>query len=113
MDEKLEKLRQLGCDVDEAIGRFLGDKELYFVCFNDLLGDSNFDKLGETLREGDSVNAIHYAHTLKSVYANMGLTPIYNDCFCILRSLRAGESGEQLLDRFGNMQEFMDKIRQI
>ena len=50
MDEKLEKLRQLGCDVDEAIGRFLGDKELYFVCFNDLLGYANFDKIGETLR---------------------------------------------------------------
>lgn len=30
MEERLLKLKNLGCDIDGAMNRFLGDKEFYF-----------------------------------------------------------------------------------
>lgn len=113
MDARLEKLRELNCDIDEALERFMGDTELYFVCFENLLGDDNLDKLGRALQAQDYDNAFHFAHKLKSVYANMGLTPIYNDCVMIVEPLRAGRTGPHLLESFGRMKSFMETIRVI
>ncbi len=113
MDARLEKLRQLGCDIDEALERFMGDEQLYFICFDDLLSDENLDRLGDALRCKDYENAFHYAHMLKSVYANMGMTPLYNDCVAIVEPLRAGSGGDYLLENYGRMESFMRSVRQI
>ena len=113
MDTRLEKLKQLGCDIDEAMDRFMGDEQLYFVCFENLLGDESFEKRGTALEDGDIENAFHYAHMLKSVYANMGMTPIYNDCVAIVEPLRAKNGGPHLLESYGRMKIFMESIRKI
>ena len=54
IDQRLDKLKALGCDVDGALERFLGDKQLYLTCFDDLLADECFDKLGAALEQRDS-----------------------------------------------------------
>ncbi len=45
MEERLLKLKNLGCDIDGAMNRFLGDKEFYFECFDELMKDPGFEEL--------------------------------------------------------------------
>ena len=113
MDERIKKLKALGCDIDAALERFMGDKQLYFICFEQMLTDDNFDKLGDALSKSDVNSAFHYAHMLKGVYANMGMTPIYNDCVAIVEPLRSGSCTETLLESYRRMQMCMQTIKTI
>lgn len=92
----LEELKNWGCDIDGALERFVGDEDLYRTCLYTVLSDKAFDGLGETLRAGQVKEAFDYAHTLKGVLANMGLTPMYDITVRIVEPLRAG-NGEGLL----------------
>ncbi|MEG1687116.1 MAG: Hpt domain-containing protein [Angelakisella sp.] len=77
MDRMLEQLKEYGADIDGAMGRFLGDVELYKTCFATFLKDESFGKLGESLEQADYEKAFEHAHTLKGITGNMGLTPLY------------------------------------
>lgn len=85
----LEELKKWGCDVEGALERFVGDEELYKTCLYTVLSDKAFEGLGESLRVGQSKEAFDYAHTLKGVLANMGLTPMYDIVVRIVEPLRA------------------------
>ena len=74
MCEVLEKLRAWGCDLDGALERFLGDEELYKSCLPMVAEDEAFDGLKEALAEDERKKAFDCAHTLKGVFANMGIT---------------------------------------
>ena len=113
MDERLEKLKALGCDVDAALARFMGDEQLYFTCFESLKSDENFEKLGDALGKSDAKGAFHYAHMLKGVLSNMGITPAYKDCAAIVEPLRSGSCTETLLESYRRMQMFMQTIKTI
>lgn len=113
IDQRLDKLKALGCDVDGALERFLGDKQLYLTCFDDLLADECFDKLGAALEQLDSKSAFQWAHKLKGVYANMGMTPVLNDCVKLVEPLRTGEVSPDMPPIYKSMQDFMNQIKQI
>ena len=73
-----------------ALERFLDDKELYVTCLQTVSDDGNFEKLGVALEEGRVADAFDYAHTLKGVFANLGLTPMYTIVEKIVEPLRSG-----------------------
>ena len=83
--------------------RFLDDKELYMACLETVISDSNFEKLGVALKEKSVTEAFDCAHTLKGVFANLGLTPMFSMVVNIVEPLRTGsadnleEPYEQLL----------------
>ncbi|MEG2404528.1 MAG: Hpt domain-containing protein [Oscillospiraceae bacterium] len=78
MDTLLAELKEYGADVDGAMGRFLDDVDLYKSCFVGFLNDEAFQKLGNAILSSDYEKAFEYAHTLKGVTGNMGLTPLYS-----------------------------------
>lgn len=88
----LEELRNWGCDIDGALERFVGDEELYKTCLYTVLDDKSFGGLGEALEAGQVREAFDYAHTLKGVLANMGLTPMYDITVRIVEPLRTGDT---------------------
>lgn len=88
----LEELKNWGCDIDGALERFVGDEELYKTCLYTVLSDKAFEGLGEALRTGQVREAFDYAHTLKGVLANMGLTPMYDVTVRMVEPLRAGNA---------------------
>lgn len=108
-------LQKWGCDVDGALERFLDDKELYMTCLQIVTTDDNFTKLGVALEEQDVSNAFDYAHTLKGVFANLGLTPMFEIAEQIVEPLRAGsvsnlkEPYEKLLLLNEQLKEFLGK----
>lgn len=92
MEMTFQALEEWGCDVEGALERFLDDKELYMTCLQTVITDGNFAKLGVALEEEKVSEAFDYAHTLKGVFANLGLTPMYAIVEMIVEPLRAGSA---------------------
>lgn len=90
MEMIFQALEEWGCDIEGAMDRFLDDKELYMTCLQTVITDDNFVKLGSALDEQNVPQAFDYAHTLKGVFANLGLTPMYAIVENIVEPLRAG-----------------------
>ncbi|MEG1367397.1 MAG: Hpt domain-containing protein [Oscillospiraceae bacterium] len=88
MDTLLAELKEYGADVDGAMGRFLDDTDLYKTCFTIFLEDKSFEKLGEAIVNTDYDKIFEYAHTLKGVAGNMGITPIYTVLCKLVDALR-------------------------
>lgn len=91
MGALMDELRDWQCDVDGALERFLDDEELYTVCLHTVLGDQAFTGLGEALKTHAVKEAFDCAHTLKGVFANLGLTPMFDITVKIVEPLRAGD----------------------
>ena len=108
----LEELKDWGCDIDGALERFVGDEGLYKTCLYTILDDKSFDGLGETLRANQIKEAFDYAHTLKGVLANMGLTPMYDIVVQIVEPLRVGDS-EGLLPFYEELMQAKEKLAGI
>lgn len=92
MDRKIEELREWGCDIDNTMERMLFDKEFYLECLTDIPNDPNFSRLSNALVKQDVTAAFDGAHTLKGVFINLGLTPMYNKVVEIVEPLRAGKT---------------------
>lgn len=108
----LEELKNWGCDVEGALERFVGDAELYKTCLHTVLDDKAFVGLGEALDAQEVKEAFDYAHTLKGVLANMGLTPMYDITVQLVEPLRIGDSNN-LRPIYEELLEAKDKLAQI
>ena len=93
------ELKNWGCDVDGAMERFLEDEELYVSCLQMVVSDANFEKIGTTLKEKEIEQAFDASHTLKGVFANLGLTPMLLLAERIVEPLRKG-SEENLWEEY-------------
>ena len=92
MNETLDKLKNYGCDIDGALVRTLGDGGFLLSCIKATLEEPEFKKLGDALKKQDVVEAFEYAHALKGVVANVGLTPLYDRLVRIVEPLRLGKA---------------------
>ncbi|MEG0289957.1 MAG: Hpt domain-containing protein [Erysipelotrichaceae bacterium] len=88
MKDKMEQLKLYGADIEGTMNRFLNDVDLYISCFETFLKDEAFDKLGNAIQKNDYQSAFDYAHTLKGVVGNMGLTPMYQIISKMVEKLR-------------------------
>ncbi len=91
MDNKLKQLEAWGCDVHGAMERMLNDEEFYLGCLSSIQDDPNFSALKQALEKNELKSAFDYAHALKGVLANVGLTPMYQKTVEIVEPLRQGE----------------------
>ncbi len=111
----IEELRSWGCDIDDAMTRFLDDEDFYITCLHTMVQDTAYASLGEALKNGDVKEAFEQAHTLKGVLANMGLTPIYEIVIRLVEPLRAGSDTdlmpiyEELIAANEHLKEIMAK----
>lgn len=77
MNDLLMELQQLGMDVTGALERFVNNEALYVKFLKKFLDDPNMDALIKSISLHDYENALKYAHTLKGVTGNLGLTTLY------------------------------------
>lgn len=85
-----EKLERYGVDLEGALTRVLGDRELYLECIQDFLQENSYNRLKECMAVGDYEEAIASAHALKGVTANLGITPLNEKIVVVLEALRGG-----------------------
>lgn len=105
MDEGLlEKLFIWGCDTDEALLRVMDDEELYLSFLHKYCVDEDIEKLEKYIVDKDADNAHSLAHTMKGVYGNLGITPMYELLSDIVNILRSGT--------FTGLDEKIDELKQ-
>ena len=115
MEQIFKALEAWGCDVAGALERFIDDEDLYMTCLETVITDSNFDKLGVALEEGHVLNAFESSHTLKGVFANLGLTPMFFIVETIVEPLRSGSAAnlesayEELLEANAHLKQILGK----
>lgn len=85
----LAELKEWGCDVDGALARFLDDEKLYVQCVRMAAEDPDYEALKEALLSEQIQAAFDSAHTLKGVFGNLGLTPLYEPTVRITDLLRS------------------------
>lgn len=100
MSALTEKLVGYGCNIDEAMGRFLNNEAFYEKCFNKFLNDASFAGLGTALEQGKVTESFEYAHNLKGVSANMGITPIAEVIVGLVEELRAGRMPADAMESY-------------
>lgn len=102
MTNLLKELEIYGADIKGIMERFIGDEELYCTCFNTFLNDLSFQGIGESLNAKNYEQAFEYAHALKGVSGNLGLTPLYNNVSELVEKLRAKD--------YTNLEPYYDAI---
>ena len=85
----IEKLRELGANVDEGLERCMGMEDFYLEMIELGLSDDRFEALGKALEEGNLDDAFEHAHALKGVVGNLALTPLYETVSEMTENLRA------------------------
>ncbi|MDO5572931.1 MAG: Hpt domain-containing protein [bacterium] len=112
MEKKIEKLHNMGCDTTEALKRMADDEEFYMECLQEVLDHPGFDGLNKALKEKDVEAAFDYAHALKGLLGNVGLTPMYQLAAEIVEPLRAG-SCDHLTKKFKALLEMRKQYQKI
>ena len=112
MSKLLEALENWGCDIKGAMERFLDDEELYVTCLETVIMDEAFEKLGVALEQKQIQEAFDYAHTLKGVFANLGLKPMYLSVERLVEPLRAGNV-DNLESAYKELLEAIEYLKQL
>lgn len=112
MDRRLKELESWGCDITGAMERFLDDEAFYFECYEQGLEDAGFGLLKEALDAHDVRLAFEYAHGLKGVIANLGLTSLHIIISDIVEPLRAGRE-DGLLQKYQELIKERDRYLKL
>lgn len=66
-------LKSLNVNLEETMSRFLNKEDFYFRFLKQLPDDPNYDKLVQSMTEGNFEEAFKNAHTLRGLSLNLGL----------------------------------------
>lgn len=73
----INKLKEFGCNVNDGLDRCLNDESFYLDLVKSLIKDTQMEKLKEELMQNNLEEAFKISHSLKGVYGNLAITPIY------------------------------------
>lgn len=80
-----------GVDVDDALGRFMGNEELMLRFLLYFPQDPSFPQLKEALDRNDAEAAFEAAHALKGVAGNLSLKGLYQSVSALVEDLRSDD----------------------
>jgi len=116
--ELLEKLKEYGVDVDAAVARFVGKKDLYTKFLLKFLDDTSYNGLAESIENQKYPEAFEYAHSLKGVCGNLNLSPLTEQVTEMTEILRnkdtlSGEEQQRIQEIMPVMAKSYEEIIQI
>ena len=91
---KREELEAAGVDVEDGLGRVLGNEQLYERLLGIFAQDTSYDELARAMERGDDDAARAAAHTLKGAAANLSMKTRAELAMGVLTALRAGDRAE-------------------
>lgn len=113
--ELLERLEDMGAEVEDTLDRLMGDEELYMEYLLKFPANQNIINLRKAVDACDSDTAMREVHTLKGVALNLGLLPLVDVCMDMLLDFREGKNQEamsQIDDVEDCFKEWCDAIKQ-
>lgn len=90
MTKWLQKLEDYGVDIPTTMARFVGDEALYKECLQALISENDVHNLEMAIHNNNDKAAFEYAHSLKGVAGNLGLTPLYSVVCELVEAIRCG-----------------------
>lgn len=91
----MEKLKDLGVNVDEGLDRVMGDSSLYEMMLGMFVDSVRDNPISASDYDGANLDdLIKRVHTLKGMTGNLALTPLFNGYNQALVLLRAGKPAE-------------------
>lgn len=84
-------LKAAGIDVEGALGRLMNNEAFYEKILKKFEQDQNMYGLLAALKEKNYEDAFHFAHTLKGLSGNLGMTRLMQADIVIVEKLRSGE----------------------
>jgi HPt (histidine-containing phosphotransfer) domain-containing protein len=84
----IEKLNEFGVNTREGLDRCLNKEDFYFRLITKAIEDESFLKLKEEIENKNYEEAFKIAHSLKGVFGNLSITPIYEIVFELTEYLR-------------------------
>ncbi|MDR0986312.1 MAG: Hpt domain-containing protein [Ruminococcus sp.] len=122
--EFITALTDVGVDVKSALSRMLNKEEMYKKFLRKFREDTNILSLKDVIESTDNFTAeqceqiFHYAHTVKGVAGNLGLTAVYNESSYISEATRNGIADAAdlkahfvtLLDDYNKLIAVLDKV---
>ena len=87
----VEKLKAFGADTEEGLTRCINDEGFYIMLVESAMSDNSVEELKQQISDGDFDAAFETAHSLKGVYANLSLTPLYEIVYTVTEHLRKKE----------------------
>ncbi len=87
----LDELQELGANVEEGKGRFMGNVSLYERMLGKFPDTVTQNEIRADFVYPDYTEVITKAHTLKGVTGNLSLTPLYTAYTEVVNLLRGGE----------------------
>ena len=91
----IEELKNLGVDVDEGLGRVMGDSSLYEMMLGMFVDAVRDNPVSAADYDGANLDELtKRVHMLKGVTGNLALTPLFNGYNQSLILLRAGKAAD-------------------
>lgn len=88
---KKEALTGAGIDVEDALGRFMGNEMLFSRFLKKFTEDANYEKLSQAIAAKDAEAAVAASHTLKGVCGNLSMTKLHELLTRQVAALRGGD----------------------
>ncbi len=90
-DERKQALSEAGIAVKEALERLMGSEMLFERLLNKFAEDKTYALLLQAMAQKEWEQAVHAAHTLKGVCANLSMERLYRLLEKQVELLRQGE----------------------
>lgn len=111
----LEKMEDMGAEVEDTLERLMGDEELYLEYLTQFPENQSIKDLRHSVDAGDCEQAMKDVHTLKGMALNLGILPLVDVCMDMLLDFREGnkESAMEQIDAVEEcFQEWATVIRE-
>ena len=84
----IRSLEAIGANTKEGLARCLNNEAFYLKLVNKVIDDNKYPLLEEAIKNDDLDKAFEIVHSMKGVYGNLSLTPIYEKASEITELLR-------------------------
>lgn len=88
----IDKLNIFGCNTKDGLERCMNDENFYLKLVKSLMKDMQLEKLKEELINNNLDEAFKISHSLKGVYGNLAITPVYEKLRDLTEYLRFKEN---------------------
>ncbi len=105
----IEKLNNYGCNTKEGLERCLNKEDFYIKLLKMSVAENKVYELKDALAIKDYDKAFAISHTLKGVYANLAITPLYNLFYTLTEDLRIRKD----IDYTNQIDEIINKFEEV
>ena len=108
----IEKLNNLGCNTKEGLERCLNNSDFYIKLLKMAVSDNKIYELKDFINKKDYDNAFSISHSLKGVYANLSITPLFDLLYSLTEELR-NKNDKDYTNELNEIISLFEKIKEI